>query len=393
MSMSILDDETIFSEEKFNKDELELTFTVPLAVVFSKNLPNLSDKETEERKFFDAELLKLRSSIYYDLGVMIPFCYLGGDAPLPDNQYYIALYEVPVAQGILFPDKLYVNDTAENIKVFGLTGENITSPKELTPGAWIPSKAKEIAEAAGLKVWDYKALVLFHLSKIMRKYAHEFVGVQETQGYLDFISKGMPRLVEELVPKTLSLPQLKDVLQRLVQEGISVRDLKNIFEALVDWGRIEKDPVMLTEHTRASLRRYISFRYTNGNDTLFVYLLDLEIEDVIRGAIRRTSTGSFLSLDPTIAHDILDEIRREINDLPQTAQQPVIVTDAELRRFLRKMVELEFPSLVILSYQELSPELNIQPIGRISMRKSEDENDPFQLIEDAAAKIKKNNPV
>jgi type III secretion protein V len=139
---------------------------------------------------------------------------------------------------------------------------------------------------------------------------------------------------------------------------------------LSEWGRIEKDPVMLTEHIRAAMRRYISFRYALGSETLFVYLLDPEIEDVIRGAIRRTSTGSFLSLDPTIAHDILDAIRREIADQPPTAQQPVIVTDMELRRFVRKMVELEFQNLSVLSYQELTPELNIQPIGRISMRSS-----------------------
>jgi type III secretion protein V len=125
---------------------------------------------------------------------------------------------------------------------------------------------------------------------------------------------------------------------------------------------------MLTEYVRSSMRRYISFRYTGGKDTLFVYLLDPEIEDVIRGAIRRTSTGSFLSLDPSITHDILDAIRREVANLPPTAQQPVIVTDMELRRFVRKMVELEFPALSVVSFQELTPELNVQPIGRVSMR-------------------------
>ena len=97
-------------------------------------------------------------------------------------------------------------------------------------------------------------------------------------------------------------------------------------------------------------------------------MLDPEIEDVIRGAIRRTSTGTYLSLDPNIAHDILEAIRREIEPLPATAQKPIIITDAEVRRFVRKMVELEFPELTVLSYQELAPELNIQPVGRITMR-------------------------
>jgi type III secretion protein V len=182
----------------------------------------------------------------------------------------------------------------------------------------------------------------------------------------------MPRLVEEVTPKIVSIHGITDVLQRLVQEGISIRDARGILNALAEWGRIEKDPVMLTEYIRSSLRRHIAFRYTGGRDTLFVYLLDPEIEDVIRGAIRRTSTGSFLSLDPSIAHEILDVIRREVVNPPHGAQKPVIITDMELRRFVRKMVELEFPTLAVISYQELPPELNVQPVGRITFRPTVD---------------------
>lgn len=351
-----------------DSEELEMSFTVPMAVVVSREMTYAIDKNTPQGAAFRTEIQKLRNALYYDLGVMVPFCYVGGDAPLPANEYYIAVKEVPVGRGALRPGCVYVNDSAENIRVFGIEGENVTNPADLRPGAWIPAEQKEIAQAAGLKVWEPSDVIILHLSRIMRKHAHEFIGIQEAQGYLDFISRGMPKLVESVIDKVITIHQFTDVLQRLVQEGISIRDTKSILDALSEWGRIEKDPVLLTEHIRASMRRYISFRYANGSDSLFVYLLDPEIEDVIRGAIRRTSTGSFLSLDPTIAHDILEAIRREIADQPPTAQQPVIVTDMELRRFVRKMVELEFPNLAVLSYQELTPELNIQPIGRISMR-------------------------
>lgn len=351
-----------------DSEELQMSFTVPMAVVVSRELTHLVDKNTPDGARFRAEIPKLRSALYYDLGVMVPFCYVGGDAPIVPNEYYIAVKEVPVGTGAIRPDCLYVNDSAENIRVFGIEGENVNNPADLRPGAWIPADQRHIAETAGLKVWEPADVILLHLSRIMRRYAHDFIGIQESQGYLDFVARAMPKLVEETIGKVISIHQFTDVLQRLVQEGISIRDTKSILDALSEWGRIEKDPVMLTEHIRAAMRRYISFRYALGSDTLFVYLLDPEIEDVIRGAIRRTSTGSFLSLDPTIAHDILDAIRREIADRPPTAQQPVIVTDMELRRFVRKMVELEFSSLAVLSYQELTPELNIQPIGRISMR-------------------------
>ncbi len=351
-------------------DEVELSFTVPMAIVASESLTHLVDPKTAEGARFRAEVPKLRNALYYDLGVMVPFCYIGGDAPLPANEYYIAVKEVPVATGTLRPNCVYVNDSADNIRVFGIDGEDVSNPADLRPGAWIPAEQRYIAEAAGLKVWEPTDVMLLHLSRVMRRYAHDFLGIQEAQGYLDFVSRGMPKLVEETVGKVVTIHQFTDVLQRLVQEGLSIRDTKSILDALSEWGRIEKDPVMLTEHIRAALKRYISFRYTIGSDTLFVYLLDPEIEDVIRGAIRRTSTGSFLSLDPTIAHEILEAIRREIKDQPATSQPPVIVTDMELRRFTRKMVELEFENLAVLSYQELTPELNIQPIGRISMRSS-----------------------
>jgi type III secretion protein V len=359
------------------QDELQPTFAVPLAVVVSSDLTPLIDTKTPSGARFRAELPKLRSAIYYDLGVLLPSCYVNGDAPLKSNQYFIAIKEVPVVYGSIRPDCVYVNDSAENIRVFGIEGEDVRNPADLKPGAWIPASQRAVAELAGLKVWEPAEVITLHLSMVMKKYAHEFVGIQEAQALLDFAARGAPKLVEEVVPKVVTVHQLTDVLQRLVQEGISIRDIKTVLDSLSEWGRIEKDPVALTEYVRASMKRYISFRYTGGRDTLFVYLLDPEIEDVIRGAIRRNSTGSFLALDPSIVHDILAAMRREIAELPPGAQKPVVITDMELRRFVRKMVELEFPTLTVLSYQELAPELNVQPVGRITMRPARPQDQHF----------------
>lgn len=350
------------------QDDLEPTFAVPLAVVVSSGITHLIDKNTAQGARFRAELPKLRSAIYYDLGVMLPSVHVSGGAPLEETQYFIAVKEVPIVYGSLRPDCVYVNDSAENVKIFGIEGEDVRNPADLRPGSWIPADQAPLAELAGLKIWQPEEVITLHLSRVMKRYAHEFVGIQETQAYLDFAARGLPKLVEEVVPKTISVAQVNDVLQRLVQEGISIRDIKSILEALSEWGRVEKDATQLTEYVRGAMRRYISFRYAGVRETLFVYMLDPEIEDVIRGAIRRTQTGTYLSLDPNIAHDILEAIRREIEELPPTAQKPVVITDAEVRRFVRKMVELEFPELTVLSYQELASELNIQPVGRITMR-------------------------
>ncbi len=350
------------------QDDLQPTFAVPLAVVVSSGITHLIDKNTPEGKRFRSELPQLRSAIYYDLGVMLPSVHVSGNAPLEETQYFIAVKEVPIVYGSLKKDSVYVNDSAENVAVFGLDGEDVRNPADLRPGCWIPNEQRDLAELAGLKIWEPAEVITLHLSRVMKRYAHEFIGIQETQAYVDFAARGVPKLVEEVVSKVVSIPQINDVLQRLVQEGISIRDIKSILEALSEWGRIEKDPTQLTEYVRSAMSRYISFRYAGARETLFVQMLDPEIEDVIRGAIRRTSTGTYLSLDPNIAHDILEAIRREIELLPPTAQKPVIITDTEVRRFVRKMVELEFPELTVLSYQELAPELNIQPVGRITMR-------------------------
>lgn len=350
------------------QDDLEPTFSVPLAVVVSSGITKYIDKATAEGRSFREELPKLRSALYYDLGVMLPSVHVSGDAPLEETQYFIAVKEVPIVYGSIRTDCVYVNDSAENIKIFGLDGDEVRNPADLRPGAWIPAHQRELAELAGLKVWLPHEVILLHLSRVLKRYAHEFIGIQETQAYLDFAARGVPKLVEEVVPKVVGVAQVNDVLQRLVQEGISIRDIKSILEALSEWGRVEKDPTQLTEYVRAAMRRYISFRFAGVRESLFVHMLDPEIEDVIRGAIRRTSTGTYLSLDPNIAHDILEAIRRELDPLPPTAQKPIVITDSEVRRFVRKMVELEFPELTVLSYQELAPELNIQPVGRISMR-------------------------
>ncbi|MET0753984.1 MAG: type III secretion system export apparatus subunit SctV [Pyrinomonadaceae bacterium] len=350
------------------QDDLEPTFAVPLAVVVSSGITYLIDKNTKQGARFRAELPKLRSAIYYDLGVMLPLIHVSGDAPLEETQYFIAVKEVPIVYGAIYPDKVYVNASAEMLEPFNIFGDDVRNPADLRPGAWISASDAQRAEDAGFKIWQPEEVILLHLSHVMRRYAHEFIGIQETQAYLDFAARGLPKLVEEVVPKILTVAQVNDVLQRLVQEGISIRDLKSILEALSEWGRVEQDAMHLTEYVRGAMRRYISFRYAGIRETLFVYMLDPEIEDVIRGATRRTSSGTTFSLDPNIAHDILEAIRREIGNLPPTAQKPVIITDAEVRRFVRKMVELEFSELTVLSYQELAPELNIQPVGRISMR-------------------------
>jgi len=169
------------------------------------------------------------------------------------------------------------------------------------------------------------------------------------------------------VTRLVPLQKLTEIFRRLVQEQVSIKDLRTILESLSEWAQTEKDTVLLTEYVRSSLKRYISYKYSLGQSVLSVYLLDPEIEDMIRGAIKQTSAGSYLALDPDSVQLILHAMRGVIVPTPPGGQPPVLLTAIDVRRFARKLIEGDFPELPVVSYQEIVPEVRIQPLGRIQL--------------------------
>jgi type III secretion protein V len=209
-------------------------------------------------------------------------------------------------------------------------------------------------------------VIILHLSKFYRQYASEFIGIQEVRAILEFIERSFPDLIKE-VTRLVPLQKLTEILRRLVQEQVSIKDLRTILEALSEWAQTEKDTVLLTEYVRSSLKRYISYKYSLGQNVLSVYLLDPEIEDMVRGAIKQTSAGSYLALDPDSVQLILHSMRTTIQPTPAGGQPPVLLTAIDVRRFVRKLIEGEFPELAVVSYQEIVPEIRIQPLGRVQL--------------------------
>jgi type III secretion protein V len=124
---------------------------------------------------------------------------------------------------------------------------------------------------------------------------------------------------------------------------------------------------MLTEYVRVALKRHISFRHSAGNNLLPAYLLAPAAEDIVRGAIRQTSGGSYLALDPGTSRQLIDNIKATVGDLSRSMQKPVLLTSMDIRRYLRKMIEQDLYDLPVLSYQELTPEVNIQPLARVEL--------------------------
>lgn len=163
------------------------------------------------------------------------------------------------------------------------------------------------------------------------------------------------------------MQKIGEILQRLVSEDISVRDLRTILEALVEWGQKEKDVVLLTEYVRGALKRHISHKHCAGHNMLPAYLLAPKVEETLRAAIRQTSAGSYLALDPAVGKQLVEAIKKTVGKINPTGQRPVMLASMDIRRYLRKMIEQDLYDLQVVSYQELVTDVNVQPLGRVDL--------------------------
>jgi type III secretion protein V len=308
----------------------------------------------------------VRRTIYQELGLVVPAMRvrrLRGGAP---GSWRVRLAELPVADGVVPADKRLVPEGADKLEPLGLTGEPGRVPGIGRPATWIRAADEAAAVAGGLPVLDPAAVLQLAVTQVVRRHAPEFLGIQETQALLDQLEKTHPALVREVVPK-LATPQLvTEVLRRLVEEGVPIRDLRAILGALADWARAEKDSVILTEYVRAALKRQLAFLYLRGG-ALPVWLLEPMIDDAVRGGITKTQTGSFLALEPDLARDILAAFRRGFAERAPGAGAPIVLTAMDIRRHVKKLIEIEHPDAVVLSFQELTPSINLQPVGRIGI--------------------------
>jgi flagellar biosynthesis protein FlhA len=222
-----------------------------------------------------------------------------------------------------------------------------------------------------MPTWDAAEYLFLGLHAVVRRMAPEFVDIDITRRLVDPIEATFPDLVLQTVPKAVSWFELTDVLRRLVAEEIGIGDLKTILEALSprtpDWG----DTVMLTERVRHALSRQITAKFLRGADALPVLLLDPEIETAIGSVIQRTPVGVFLLLAPEMSQDILAAVRASVGSLSnRAAGAPILVSGADVRPFVRKLVSLEFPALHVLSRQDVMPATPIEAIARIHLTRT-----------------------
>lgn len=329
-------------------------------------LSNKIKTSTKDDNFVNQMIPKMRQALYHDLGVRFPGVHVRIDSPiLGEDEYSIHLNEVPIIKGKVITNYLLTNEGEENLRRYNLEFQQYKNSLGL-PSLWVKEENKELLDKAEIIYWNNLEVMILHLSAFFRQYANDFVGIQEVKSMLEFMEKSFPDLIKE-VTRLVPLQKMTDIFKRLIQEQISVRDLRTILESLAEWAQTEKDTVLLTEYVRSSLKRYISYKFSLGQSVLSVYILDPEIEDMIRGAIKQTSAGSYLALDQDSVQLILQAIRSTVAPPPPGGQPPVLLTAIDVRRFARKLIEMEFPEVSVASYQEIVPEIRIQPLGRIQI--------------------------
>ncbi|MBU0943432.1 MAG: flagellar biosynthesis protein FlhA [Proteobacteria bacterium] len=314
----------------------------------------------------DGELLvriqSIRRQFASNNGFIVPPVHIKDNLQLSPNQYTLALKGVQVAQAEMLPGHFMAMDpgmVTETIK-----GVPTKEPAFGLPAIWITEDKKERAQIAGYTVVDCTTVMATHLSEIIKQHAHELIGRQEVQSLLDNLAKTYPKLVEDLVPAVLSLGTIMRILQNLLSENVSIRDLRTILESMADWAPMTKDTDILTEYVRHALARSISSDLAI-NGIIPLITMDKSVEDEIATSIQHKETGSYLAIAPNKAQLILDSIGKAI-PLFEGGQQPTLLAAPQIRPHVRKLTERYYPSLVILSHNEILPNVKIKSLGTVT---------------------------
>lgn len=337
----------------------EFSPTVPIILDISPDIGEAMDYNA-----MNSELVELRRALYFDLGVPFPGINIRPNPTLASFTYVLNLNEIPLASGQLMKDHVIVREKKSNLDLLGipyLTGDAFLPGVE---SIWVPREKMASLTKADILCMEHSRILAYHLSLLLTRHAATFIGMQETKYLLDRMEERAPDLVRE-VTRLLPVQRISDIFQRLVQEQISIRDLRTILQALIDWAPKEKDVVMLTEYVRGALKRQISYMYSKGQNMLPVIMMEPNVEETIRKAIRQTSAGAFLSLDPASSQRILNAVGEAAGKFRTSTQKPVLMVSMDIRRYVRRLIESKFYELPVMAYQEVTSEISVQPVARV----------------------------
>ncbi len=304
----------------------------------------------------------VRKKLSQELGFLIPSVHIRDNLDLAPNVYRLTLMGVNIGEVEIHPDReLAINPG----QVFGdIQGIATKDPAFGLDAVWVDSSQKDQAQTMGYTVVDPGTVVATHLSQIIQTHAHELLGHEEVQQMLDTLKKSAPKLVEDLVPETISLGTVVKVLQNLLQENIPVRDMRTIAETLIEHGRSSQDAGALTAAVRIALGRSIVQKISGLDSELSVITLDPDLERLLQQSLQASEDGS-AGLEPGLAERMINALQESTQKLEMEGKSAVLLVSGFLRPWLAHFVRHSISTLNVLSYNEIPEDRQVRVVGSV----------------------------
>ena len=334
----------------------------PIEMEFGYSLLRLVD-EKSGGNFIDRVVI-FRKQFAMDMGMVIPSVRMTDNPEINPNMYIIKIKGEEVARGEILVDHYLALDSGD--VTTPIEGIDTVEPAFGLPAKWISEDKKIMADVAGYTLIDPVSVMITHWSEIMKRYAHELLSRQDVNTMIENVKKTNPIVVDDIIPKVISVGYLQKVLANLLKEGIPIRDLETILETLGDHTNVLKDIDIATEYVRQSLKRTITHRFAEAN-SLRVITLDTQIEDMIVSSVKKNDQGSYLAMPPDVIQSIVAATNEEIDKIKDVIPTVIILTSPVVRIYFKKLTEQFIQNITVLSYSEIDASAQIQAIGNISL--------------------------
>jgi len=308
---------------------------------------------------------RVRHKIAQDLGMILPKVRIRDNVRLDPREYQIKLRDVPVAWGDVYVDAALAIDTGATSGE--VPGVETTEPAFGRPARWIDAAQKERAALLGYSVVEPSAVIITHLTEVVRSHAAELLTRQQVHELLDNLKQTSPKVVDELIPEGLKTAQVHQVLNNLLRERVPIRDLETILQTLGDHADRIKDLNILTEYARTALARTICQQYRDKARVLRVVTLDPTLEDILAAGFDFGEHGLIIKLSPQIAEAVTSALAKEAERLAGSGHRPVVLcTSPSLRAGLKQVTLTALPKLAVLSLNEITRDTQVESVGQVS---------------------------
>jgi flagellar biosynthesis protein FlhA len=296
----------------------------------------------------------VRKKLSQDLGFLIPAVHIRDNLDLMPSAYRINLMGVAVGEGEVYPDRSLAINPGQ---VFGkLEGTHTKDPAFGLDAVWVDENQKDKAQTLGYTVVDASTVAATHLNQIIQNHTHELIGHEDVQKWLDLLAEKSPKLVEELVPNTISINQLLKVLQTLLREQVAVRDMRTIAEALAAHGNKNLDTASLTAIARASVARQIVQSIVGSDPELPVITLDPALEQLLLQSVQqaqKTGADDGAFLEPQLAERINNALVAAAKKQEASGKPQVLLVAGQVRSMMAQFVRFNIPDMRVLAYNEV----------------------------------------